>query len=115
MYQAGRLNRRITIQHIVGNTPDEVGEPAAEWADLATVSAELMVQNGSETFQTQQRTAKQERVFRIRWREGLTPDMRIVYRGQIHEILDIAETDAGAYHELLDIRTYVREANAGGA
>lgn len=34
MYPAGRLNRRITIQHIVGNTPDEVGEPADEWATL---------------------------------------------------------------------------------
>ncbi len=92
MTQPGSLDRRITIQQ---NTPAAVpggtGEPIDNWADLATVWAEVIPVGGSETFQAKQTGAEAVAKFRIRYRGDVLRKMRVVYDSDNYDIADVQE------------------------
>jgi SPP1 family predicted phage head-tail adaptor len=72
---AGKLDRRITIE-APGEPID--GDPyASEWYEVAEVWAEQLDRAQAERFATDQTLAEAVRVFRIRWRQGITPLMRV--------------------------------------
>ena len=90
MTDPGGLDRRITIQQ---NTPaqDAAGQPIDSWADLATVSAEVVPVGCSEIFQARQTGAETVKKFRIRYRGDVTRKMRVVYDSDNYDIQDVAE------------------------
>lgn len=107
---AGQLDRQIQLQRntAAGGT-EEFGDESVNWSTFATVWARVTSQPGSETFQTQQRTNKQETVFRIRYRGDVDPKVRIVYQGMAYEVLDVVEPAESRRREFLDVRAYARE------
>ena len=88
--QAGKLDRRITIQSPT-STRDGAGQPVEAWALLATVWARVEHLRGKEPFQGQEFNAQRTSVFTIRYRTDLDETMRIIFDGDTYDILAIAE------------------------
>lgn len=103
--QAGKLNRRITVQQRTQGQ-DDAGQPIDAWADVAKVWAWVKTQSG---MAVARQTANQDGVamsvnsysFRIRYRPAVTDDMRVVYGGLNFDIKQIRHDLAG--HEWTDI------------
>jgi SPP1 family predicted phage head-tail adaptor len=106
---ADHLDRRVTIQRTV-KTRDAVGQAIDAWEDVATVWAEVKPESGSEGFETDRRTNIQRVLFRVRYREGIDTTMRVVYRGQVHQIVGVSEPDRLV---TLELSTEVREKVSG--
>jgi len=75
--RAGDLDRVIVIQTFT-SVPGDAGDPnAGTWATYVTAWAARTPQSVVESFQSQQELSKASVGFRIRWRTGITPMMRI--------------------------------------
>lgn len=84
--QAGKLERRVTIQRFT-ETRDEMNEPVKVWADVATVWAQARPNRGSERFTAAQLAGSAVMSFHIRYRADLTAQDRLVYDGVVYEIV----------------------------
>lgn len=107
--KAGQLDRRITIQQNTGG-PDSVGQLVESWQNVAVVWAAMEWKSGGESFETSQRSAKQQVEFTIRYRPGITPKMRVLYDGSAFDIEDVRETER---RETLVLIAYAREVQSG--
>lgn len=88
--KAGKLDRRIRIERPIADTsPDGAG--SGTWALVAKVWAEvqdlLPSRAPDEQISGGFSTATQRTRVRIRYRAGITPDMRIVTGGRIMQIV----------------------------
>lgn len=88
---AQRLNRRIRLQRRVDGQ-DDLGQPLTDWETVATVWAYAKFQTGigfvgQEVFAGGNEVSRPVASFRIRWRSGVVPAMRIV--DQADRIYDI--------------------------
>lgn len=89
--QAGRLDRRVTIEAYTA-TRDAAGGEARNWAELATVWAEKRDLAGREFLTaSQEAQAQVETLWRTRWRPDITAKMRLVHDGVIYDIEGVAE------------------------
>ena len=88
MNKAGRMRRKITIE---SDTPTQntYGEPIESWSTYATVWASVEPLNGREYFNSQQTAAEISTRFRIRYKSGITPDMRVVLDSNNYDIRSI--------------------------
>ncbi|MFP3549748.1 phage head closure protein [Paraburkholderia sp. SIMBA_049] len=81
--KAGPLNQRITLQRPVV-TVDDRGEPVVDaWEDLpidAEVWAAIETLKGMEYLASAEFRAGVSTRIRVRWRDDLTPAMRVVFR-----------------------------------
>lgn len=84
------MDRRITIKgkSIAENS---FGECIETWTDLATVWAEVREIRGGERYAAMQTQASVDRIFRIRYRAGITPENIIYYDGKDYDIGGILE------------------------
>jgi len=92
------LDQRITLQQRVAGR-DALGQATSVWADVATVWARAEPLRGREYLAAEQAQSEVSVRFRIRWREGVTSGMRVLWRGQPHDI-DGAIDVNGAKSEL---------------
>jgi SPP1 family predicted phage head-tail adaptor len=90
--KAGQLDRPILIESR-GTSRNSIGETISTWGVWAKCFARFEPQSGGESFEATQRTASQVAKFTIRYRAGMTPQMRIKYDGRAWDILDIASPD----------------------
>lgn len=88
--RAGDLDRRVTIQQRT-DTQDSYGEPIAAWADLAEVWAQVTPVRGVERLTAEQLTSDVTTRFRIRYRAGITEQMRLSYEGRVYQIHAVLE------------------------
>ena len=90
---AGRLDRRVTIQRITSRTQDAYGGEVAVWSDLATVWAEVRPISDGERWRTgeAQIAAVATHRFCIRWGLGVGPLDRLQYEGRVYEITGVKE------------------------
>lgn len=93
----GKLNKRITFQKLVTGT-DDMGQTTTNWEDDKTVWATVKPYKSSEIdFMRKLKPEATHRIY-IRYREGITADMRIRYQGRIFELsgppLDLDERHA---------------------
>lgn len=85
MTLANRLNRQIVLQ-FRNHGQDEAGQPAQTWTNLTTVWASIEDLTGRE-FQAAQATQNgTETRIRIRYRDDIDPNMRVVYGAKIYDI-----------------------------
>lgn len=87
---AGQLDRRITIEQET-ETVSPSGGVVVTWATVATVWAAKMDVRPRERYAAATDLATETTTFRIRWRSGITPEMRITYDGKVYNIEGIAE------------------------
>ena len=100
--RAGPLDRRVTIQRVT-LTEDDYGGSVESWADLATVSAQVVQQSGREFLAAAQTQAEQRVLFRLRWIDGLSVLDRVSYGGRLHNIQDVKELGRRAGVELMTV------------
>lgn len=100
--KAGPLDRWATIQRKT-IIRDEFNEPIETWADVATVSAQVVQQSGREFLSADQIQAERRVLFRTRWIEGVTVLDCISYGGRLHNIQDVKELGRREGLELLTV------------
>jgi SPP1 family predicted phage head-tail adaptor len=83
--QAGKLNRRITIQQ-QATTQDEYGQPVETWTTFAEVWAEIRDMTGKEYFAAQATQNAVQTKITIRYRAGIVPAMRVVHGADVYNI-----------------------------
>lgn len=88
--QAQKLNRRITIQRKVGGQ-DSLGQPVDQWVDVCKLWAHIKTISGSgfvnqEFYDGGKEVSRTTASIRVRKRDGITPDMRVLHQGQVYEV-----------------------------
>ena len=100
MIDPGKLRERVTIQaatetrNAMGETTQAWSTFVERWASVQGISAREFLLSG------QQNTEISHRV-RLRYVEGLTSTMRILWRGRVLEIASALEHNNRSEHELL--------------
>ncbi len=108
---AGKLDRRVSF-YAEQTTRSDSGALVTAWVMQFARWAEVMPQSGGESFAaSDQVTAKQTTVFRIRYVAGITPKMRIRYEGAEYDIEDVKSLDR---RKFLHITAHAREVSPGG-
>ena len=83
--RAGDLRHRVTIQE-KQVTKNSYGEEVITWQDVATVWAAVEPLRGREFLEAQRAGAEVTTRIRIRHRDGIRPEMRVVRGSQIYDI-----------------------------
>jgi SPP1 family predicted phage head-tail adaptor len=100
--RTGRLRHKIIIQYRTATT-DGYGGPVQVWTDYATVTAGVDSLSGREFLAAQAAQSEASVRFNMRYVTGVDAEMRIVYNGKLHNILNI--TDPEERHRELIILT----------
>lgn len=80
---AGKLRHRVTIQRRV-DSRTSVGDVKVNWADVGTVWAAVEPVSVREFIAGQSMQSQVTARITIRYRDGLTGDMRILFRDRIY-------------------------------
>lgn len=99
---------RVTLQQRVTALDD--GLPVEQWQDWATVWAAVEPIRGREYFAAAAVEAEGTVRIRIRYRAGVTPDMRVVYGQRVFWVQSVI--DVGGRHR--EAQLMCREVTAGG-
>ncbi len=100
MIDPGRLRERVTIQQSTERR-NPLGETTMAWATFVERWASVQGISAREFLLTgQQQTEITHRV-RLRYVDGLTSQMRILWRGRVLEIASALEHNNRSEHELL--------------
>ena len=86
--QAGRLNRRVTLQS-PSQSVDEIGQPIPGWTDVATVWADIRMKSGLESIKAGASVSVVQASIRIRYRAGVNAGMRVVHNLQAFNIVAV--------------------------
>lgn len=102
MNDPGRTRYKLTIQELTV-IPDEKQEQIESWNDVITVHCAVSQFTGTEKFQARREITESDVTFTIRWSKNLSrineEDFRIVFKGEIYDILFI--NDPQLMHEKL--------------
>jgi len=90
--RAGDLRNRVTIQSkaVVQNS---FGEEDITWTELATVWAAVEPLRGREFLDGRMVTAEITTRIRIRQRDGISPEMRVVFGAKIYDIIAVVHVE----------------------
>lgn len=80
-----KLNRRVVLQRRVAGK-DALGQPNTGWQEVAPVWAHIRNENGAQTIKAGAETSKLKASIRIRYRSGLSEDMRVLYGAIAYQI-----------------------------
>lgn len=81
----GELRHRITIQKL-NNFQNEYGEVSELWEDILNVRAGIYPISGKEFFAAETVNSEITHKVKIRYIEGITPNMRIKFNNRIFSI-----------------------------
>lgn len=104
-----RMNKRITIQKQV-NGKDEEGLPTKKWIDLFSCWAERKGLRGRERFEAASVQMERTTKWRIRYREGITTGMRIVYKDKPYDITFVDDVEG----DRRELEIHAEEVSSGG-
>ena len=93
----GQLNRRITIERRVSGE-DAAGQPIEGWEPVATVWADIRTPSGlsgARDMQGDIATSLVRYSIRIRFRDDLDTEMRVLASGQVFDIKQVRPDYAG--------------------
>lgn len=105
-FQPGRATQRITLQ-AKSVTRNAIGEEVVTWTDVVTdaadhaIWAEAWPLKGHEFFAAQQTQYAADVRFRIRYRDGITREQRILWQGEPYDIIMVV--DVGAERHTIEI------------
>ncbi len=86
--RAGKLRHQVIIQRLVAGSPQQKpsGEPDTSWTTYLTVSASVEPVTGREPFLAQEHLSEVDTKIRIRYRDGITADMRVSFGSRYYNI-----------------------------
>lgn len=88
MIAAGSLDQRITVQQKT-LTPNAIGEDVFAWATFATLWARVMPLRGRDFIAANQEQHTLDARFLVRTRSGLTTGMRILWKSEPYDIVNL--------------------------
>lgn len=83
---AGELRHRVTFQKLV-KTQDSFGQPIEQWDDVVPVWVSIEPLVGKQYFAAETVNSEVTHKIKMRYRKGITPDMRCVFKTRIFEII----------------------------
>lgn len=86
MLNAGQLDQRITLQS-PSSSVDALGQRVETWSDVEPIWARAQPARGREFFAAGGMQGEASVVFTIRYRTGVTREMRVMWRGVPHAIV----------------------------
>lgn len=92
MIAAGELDQRVVIETPTKNTDSDYGGTTLGWATFAEVWARAISQKGDESFAAARVNARRTMKFKLRWLDGVTPAMRLTWRGDVYNIAEVDES-----------------------
>ena len=98
--QAGRLNRRVTLQG-PSQSVDEIGQPIPGWTDVATVWGDIRLKSGLESIKAGSPVSTVQASIRIRYRAGINAGMRVVHNLVAYNIVAVMPDVSG--REFIDL------------
>lgn len=87
---AGKLRHRITIQQRTTDQ-DDYGQQLDRWDDVARAWADVEPLNGRELLAAAAVQAETTHTVTMRYRSGITPQLRINYNGRLFNILNVLD------------------------
>ncbi|MDZ7370255.1 MAG: phage head closure protein [candidate division KSB1 bacterium] len=84
----GLFRHRITIQQKT-KVQNEYGEEMADWVDVAIVWANVNPISGREFFAAEAVSSEVTHKIHMRYRSGITPDMRIKFKERYFQIVAV--------------------------
>jgi len=107
----GHMRESIAIQAGTPTTATD-GEVTNTWATITngTLRAEKIEERGSESWDAMQIFGTETRVFRVRYKSGITRKHRVLWNSVQHDIVEIV--DPGNRHRELLIRCVERKGGA---
>jgi len=93
------MRERVTLQAPL-RTPDGAGGAVVTWSDVATVWAQVMTRAGGERPAGERMEARRALQVMIRYRSGVTADMRLMWQERALDIRSVSDID-GKRHTLL--------------
>ena len=93
---AGKLDQRIEIQTSITGR-DSLNAQTAQWIKFAEVWASVRQTMGREFLKAEDVQAEGKASFTIRFREGVTSAMRVIWRGRTFGIEDVTGTRREGY------------------
>jgi SPP1 family predicted phage head-tail adaptor len=100
MIQAGTLRERVAVQQATENR-NRLGESISTWSTFAEVWASVQGVSAREFLLAGQQQVEISHRVRMRYLTGLTPQMRLSWRGRTLEIISILEHENRSVHELI--------------
>lgn len=97
---AGTLRDRVTVQQATENR-NRLGESILSYATFAEVSANVQGVSAREFLLAGQQQVEISHRVKMRYLSGLTPQMRLLWRGRTLEIISILEHENRSVHELI--------------
>lgn len=102
MIESSEFNQRIVLQSPpLRETSGDHGDPDARWRAVATVWAKVEAISGREFLAAQQAAAEATVRITIRYRGGVKPTWRAVWRGHEYDFQHVA--DVGGVQQYLEI------------
>ena len=78
-FDIGSMRHRCTIQQVT-ETQDDSGQPVVTWSNyVVDEPCQFIPTGGTESMRGRQLEAGTKAIFRVRYRSGYQPEMRIVY------------------------------------
>ena len=100
MIQAGKLRERVTVQQATENR-NRLGESISTWSTFSEVWASVQGVSAREFLLAGQQQVEISHRVKMRYLTGLTPQMRLSWRGRTLEIISILEHENRSVHELI--------------
>ena len=97
---AGILRDRVTVQQATENR-NSLGESILSYSTFAEVSASVQGVSAREFLLAGQQQVEVSHRVKMRYLTGLTPQMRLLWRGRTLEIISILEHENRSVHELI--------------
>jgi SPP1 family predicted phage head-tail adaptor len=104
---AGDLTHRLRIQ-TRANVDDGAGGSVVTFADVGTIWARVMTQNGREFTEQKKITPELTHLVRARYRAGVLPDMRLVWGNRVFDILGAYDPDGSQIELVMQVKEIVR-------
>lgn len=107
---SGKRDRQIRIETADTTQDVQSGEPSLSWRLLVQVWANVRQPTGSEVFRSEQRVAKVDTIFNVRFRQDVSPTemFRIVYEGRAYDITAVLPPLNAPRRTELDIYAFAR-------
>ena len=92
-FNVGAMRQRCNVQS-VSESLDASGQPVVTWANwLENEPCQFLPTGGNESMRGRQLEAGTKAIFRVRYRSGYVPEMKVVYDGTSYGITYVNQVD----------------------
>lgn len=98
--QAGKLRHKLVIQSRT-EAPDSIGHMVSTWSEFATVYGSVEPLIGREYLAAQQVQSEVSHKLRIRWLNGATTKMRVLFGSRVFDINSVLNVEERGREMLL--------------